>query len=101
MKQRIDALRNFGFSDNPTVVSIIGIGSNGKMNEFSAAVGLAQLPHIDAVLARREHVASRYITALEKSSRYSPTVWPGASSQLQLFSDTRWLQLSANPRRAA
>lgn len=61
MKQRIDALRNFGFSDE---VSLIGIGSNGKMNEFNAAVGLAQLAHIDTALARRAEVASRYRAAL-------------------------------------
>lgn len=61
VKQRIDALRNFGFADE---VSLVGIGSNGKMNEFNAAVGLAQLAHIDAALARRAEVANRYRAAL-------------------------------------
>jgi dTDP-4-amino-4,6-dideoxygalactose transaminase len=61
MKQRVDALRNFGFSDEGT---LIDIGSNGKMNEFNAAVGLTQLAHIDAALASRAEIASRYRTAL-------------------------------------
>lgn len=61
MKQRVDALRNFGFADE---VSLIGIGCNGKMNEINAAVGLAQLGHIDAALARRAEVASSYREAL-------------------------------------
>lgn len=61
MKQRVDALRNFGFADE---VSLIGIGCNGKMNEFNAAVGLAQFAHIDTALARRAEVASRYRAAL-------------------------------------
>ncbi len=61
MKQRVDALRNFGFDDE---VSLMGIGANGKMNELNAAVGLAQLAHIDAALARRTEIASRYRGAL-------------------------------------
>ncbi|MCK5874074.1 MAG: DegT/DnrJ/EryC1/StrS family aminotransferase [Alcanivoracaceae bacterium] len=61
MKQRVDALRNFGFADE---VSLMGIGGNGKMNEFNAAVGLAQLAHIDEALARRAEVAERYRAGL-------------------------------------
>ena len=61
MKQRVDALRNFGFADE---VSLMGIGGNGKMNELNAAVGLAQLAHIDEALTRRAEVASCYREAL-------------------------------------
>jgi len=50
-KKRIDYLKNFGFADEVTVVAP---GINGKMNEFQAAVGLAQLKHIDNALAERE-----------------------------------------------
>jgi dTDP-4-amino-4,6-dideoxygalactose transaminase len=56
-KKRIDHLKNFGFVDEVTVVAP---GINGKMNEFQAAVGLAQLKHIDRVLAEREVIACRY-----------------------------------------
>jgi dTDP-4-amino-4,6-dideoxygalactose transaminase len=56
-KTRIDYLKNFGFADEVTVVAP---GINGKMNEFQAAVGLAQLKHIDAALAEREAIDTRY-----------------------------------------
>lgn len=56
-KQRIDYLKNFGFADEVTVVAP---GINGKMNEFSAAVGLLQLDHIDKVLSARRSIYQRY-----------------------------------------
>jgi len=56
-KKRIDYLKNFGFADEITVVAP---GINGKMNEFQAAVGLAQLKHIDNALAEREAIDCRY-----------------------------------------
>ncbi|MFN3713126.1 MAG: DegT/DnrJ/EryC1/StrS family aminotransferase [Alcanivoracaceae bacterium] len=71
MKQRIDSLRNFGLSDE---TSLAGVGANGKMNEFNAAVGLAQLAHVDAALARRAEVARRYkegLGAIEGISQLS------------------------------
>ncbi|MDR2364479.1 MAG: DegT/DnrJ/EryC1/StrS family aminotransferase [Zoogloeaceae bacterium] len=56
-KQHIDDLKNFGHADEVTVVAP---GINGKMNEFCAALGLLQLKHIDAALARRAGVDARY-----------------------------------------
>lgn len=56
-KKRIDYLKNFGFADEVTVVAP---GINGKMNEFQAAVGLAQLKHIDSALAERKAIDCRY-----------------------------------------
>ena len=61
LKKRIDYLKNFGFADEETVV---GPGSNGKMNEVQAGFGLALLPHIDKILADRERVALRYLRNL-------------------------------------
>lgn len=60
-KQRIDYLKNFGFENEVTVVAP---GINGKMNEFSAAVGLLQLRYIDEQLAARADVDRRYREAL-------------------------------------
>jgi dTDP-4-amino-4,6-dideoxygalactose transaminase len=60
-KQRIDHLKNFGFVDETTVVAT---GINGKMNEFSAALGLLQLQHIDRALALRRAIDARYRNAL-------------------------------------
>lgn len=56
-KQRIDYLKNFGFADEVTVVAP---GINGKMNELQAAIGLAQLMHIDAALSERETIDRGY-----------------------------------------
>lgn len=56
-KQRIDYLKNFGFANETTVVAA---GINAKMNEFQAAVGLAQLKHIDAAIDARACVDTLY-----------------------------------------
>lgn len=56
-KKRIDDLKNFGFTDEVTVVAP---GINGKMNEVQAAFGLLQLKHIDKALARRKEIDTVY-----------------------------------------
>lgn len=56
-KQAIDRLRNFGFRNE---VSVDALGTNGKMNEFCAALGLIQLRHFEEVRARRGEVDARY-----------------------------------------
>lgn len=56
-KRRIDHLKNFGFVDEVTVVAP---GINGKMNEFSAALGLLQIERVAGVLARRRAIAQVY-----------------------------------------
>lgn len=56
-KAHIDHLKNFGFTDEVTVVAP---GINGKMSEFNAAFGLLQLKHIDAVLTRRAEIDRVY-----------------------------------------
>ncbi len=61
MKQRIDHLKNFGFTDEVTVVEA---GINGKMSEVNAALGLLQLKNMDQVLANRQLVANSYRDAL-------------------------------------
>ncbi|MBZ9937690.1 DegT/DnrJ/EryC1/StrS family aminotransferase [Mesorhizobium sp. BR1-1-16] len=57
MKRRVDQLKNFGFVDDVTVVAA---GINGKMNEFSAALGLLQLRDIDAMIERRAEIDAHY-----------------------------------------
>jgi dTDP-4-amino-4,6-dideoxygalactose transaminase len=61
MKHRIDRLKNFGFVNEITVDEI---GINGKMSEFNAAVGLAQLPHLADAIAKRAQISDRYIRGL-------------------------------------
>jgi dTDP-4-amino-4,6-dideoxygalactose transaminase len=56
-KRRIDWLKNFGHAGETTVVAT---GINGKMHEFSAAMGLVQLEHLGHVLERRRAVDALY-----------------------------------------
>jgi dTDP-4-amino-4,6-dideoxygalactose transaminase len=56
-KQHLDHLKNFGFVDELTVAEF---GLNGKMNEFSAALGLLQVRHYDQAHALRRTVDSIY-----------------------------------------
>ena len=56
-KQRIDYLKNFGFANEVTVMAP---GINGKMNEFSAALGLFQLEYVHDALQRRGEIEARY-----------------------------------------
>ena len=57
MKQRIDYLKNFGFSNETTVVAP---GINAKMNEVQAAFGLLALKKVDEAIARRKKNAELY-----------------------------------------
>jgi dTDP-4-amino-4,6-dideoxygalactose transaminase len=57
LKQRIDFLKNFGFADQVTVVAP---GTNGKMNELQAALGVVQLRHVDAEIAKRREIDRLY-----------------------------------------
>lgn len=60
-KLRIDRLKNFGFVDEVTVAAP---GINGKMNEFSAALGLLQLQHFSKAIAARAAVDRTYCERL-------------------------------------
>ena len=50
-------LRDFGIKDAETVD---GIGSNAKMNEFVAAMGLCTLRHVDEEIVKRKRVIECY-----------------------------------------
>jgi len=56
-KKRIDYLKNFGFSDEITVVAP---GINSKMDEIRAAYGLLNLKQVDNAIKRRKHIAEMY-----------------------------------------
>jgi dTDP-4-amino-4,6-dideoxygalactose transaminase len=63
IKNKVDHLKNFGFVDETIVVES---GINGKMSEFNAAVGLAQLPHMPAVFSHRGARDLRYRERLKE-----------------------------------
>lgn len=56
---------NFGH-DGP--VRFQGLGINGKISELQAAMGLAVLPHVDAILQRRKEHFNYYESELSKLS---------------------------------
>jgi len=50
-------LKNFGIQSE---VVVDGVGSNAKMNEFQAAMGICNLRHITQQIAKRKSVVERY-----------------------------------------
>jgi dTDP-4-amino-4,6-dideoxygalactose transaminase len=63
-KRYIDQLKNFGFENE---VSVTQTGINGKMNEFSAALGLLQLQHIDEQIEKRKAIDAAYREGLKET----------------------------------
>ena len=64
MKQRIDDLKNFSFH---TETSVTGLGINGKMNEFQAAIGLLQLKNFINIIKKRKAIDQLYREELQKT----------------------------------
>lgn len=60
-KKRIDNLKNFGITDDVTVVAP---GINGKMDELRSAYGLLNLRQVDDAIKARQEVANKYREAL-------------------------------------
>jgi dTDP-4-amino-4,6-dideoxygalactose transaminase len=57
MKARLDRLKNFGIAGE---IQVEEVGSNGKMNEVQAALGLLQLKHMDKHIRRRQEIDAAY-----------------------------------------
>lgn len=62
LTERISSLRNFGIT-SPESVDFVG--TNAKMNEFQAAMGLCNLRYIDGEIAKRKKVEVNYRARLE------------------------------------
>ncbi len=62
MKDVIDHLKNFGFSNEITVEAP---GINSKMDEIRAAYGIINLKQVDVAIAKRKHVTELYRAALK------------------------------------
>lgn len=61
LKPKIDAYKNFGLTGQESVEFI---GTNSKMNEFQAAMGICNLRYIDSEIEKRREVVNRYIQQL-------------------------------------
>lgn len=60
--RRLYELKDFGIHDAESVNSI---GPNAKMTEFSAAMGICNLRHIDEEIAKRKRVVEQYFSRLD------------------------------------
>ena len=59
LREKLELYRNFGVFYGSTNDVIVG-GINAKMTEFSAAMGLVNLPRLDDVIGRRKELAEHY-----------------------------------------
>jgi dTDP-4-amino-4,6-dideoxygalactose transaminase len=64
-RNRLNFLKNFGFIDETRIAAV---GTNGKMSEVNAALGLVQLRYIDECLAARKVVTHLYDDLLATSA---------------------------------
>jgi dTDP-4-amino-4,6-dideoxygalactose transaminase len=61
LAEKMRLMRNFGFSGEDCVSCI---GTNGKMNEVSAAMGLDLLDHFDDIVLANKNLHARYLSGL-------------------------------------
>ncbi len=59
---KFESLKNFGINGSE---SVDYIGANAKMNEFSAAMGICNLRHIEQNIEKRKLLVERYIENLD------------------------------------
>lgn len=71
MYKRLYDLKNFGIHSEEVVAEV---GANAKMNEFSAAMGLCNLPYVEANIEERK---KRTLYYKEKLSHIEGLVLPG------------------------
>lgn len=62
LKDVVEKLKNFGIN-GPEKVEYVG--TNAKMNEFAAAMGICNLRHLDREIAKREKVYHHYVERLK------------------------------------
>lgn len=63
LKNKLNSIKNFGITGQE---SIEDIGTNAKMNEFQAAMGLCNLRNIDKNISKRKEIVERYMENLER-----------------------------------
>ncbi len=74
LAQRISYMRNFGHKGQE---AFWGIGINGKNSELHAAMGLAILPRVPELIAKRKIVSEIYDNRLEGHFFQRPAMRPG------------------------
>lgn len=66
--ENISLMRNFGHTSPETFG---GVGINGKMNEFSAAMGLAILDEVPKLITKRRRISAIYDKLLKNNTKVS------------------------------
>ncbi len=61
LSAKLDSLKNFGMAGQEDFEYF---GTNAKMNEFAAAMGICNLRHLEEEIAKRERAVSRYFERL-------------------------------------
>jgi perosamine synthetase len=79
------SLRNQGRAHDDQWFRHDRLGFNYRLDELSAALGLAQFNRLDELLARREAVANRYSTLLADVDGVTPLAPPRAGMRLSWF----------------
>jgi len=64
LKERADSLRNFGIREFDSVVEP---GTNGKLNEVQASVGILLLKEVEKEIERRKEITNLYRSLLENA----------------------------------
>ena len=64
LKDKINQVRNFGYTSDGN--DIIALGTNGKMNEAQAAMGLALIPYFKEIISKRKHWFNFYVEQLSE-----------------------------------
>lgn len=61
LQSKIYALKNFGIINSEEITEV---GTNAKMNEFCAAMGICNLRHIEDDIKKRKHIIDHYTARL-------------------------------------
>jgi perosamine synthetase len=84
--ERLRRLRNHGADIADGRRRFVEPGLNVRMSDVQAALGTAQMPHLDDVLARRAHVAARLLAGLEHVDQVAAQTVPrGVVTSWQAF----------------
>lgn len=76
--QAIVRRTNYGIVDENSVETL---GLNAKMSEIHAAMGIAQLAHVDAAIDARRRVDERYRELLQGVTGVIPVEWPAGQNR--------------------
>lgn len=66
LKSKLNGIKNFGIRNEECVDMV---GSNAKMNEFQAAMGICNLAHLDDEIEKRHKVVNRYKEKLSECEK--------------------------------